>query len=186
MKKVFTLMFLSVFALTSCSNDGAVGPPGPAGPMGPQGPVGEDGFGQVIDVTGDFTAANNYELFVDFNELGIEVFESDAVLVYLKTGEDGEAEGAPVEVFRILPQTYYVEGGELQYNYDFTYFDVAIFLDGTVDFSTLDASYTDDQVFRIVILPAEFAATADVSSMRAVLKGMDIQQNDIKSMRIPQ
>lgn len=178
MKKLFTLLFVSVFALTSCSNDGAIGPRGPEGPQGPPGPAGE--IGKVIDIEGDFNAGNEYEIFAEFNDLGVEVFETDAVLVYLKVGEDGMADGQPVEVFRMLPQTYYLDGGILQYNYDFTFFDIAIFLDGTIDPATLDASYTDDQVLRIVVLPAEFAATANTSDMSALLKAMDIQKKDIQ------
>ena len=102
MKKIITLLFVSAFAFTSCSDDGAVGPQGPQGPQGPEGAPGP--LGQVIDISGDFTAANEYSLSLNFDEQGIEVFESDAVLVYLKTGEDGTADGLSVEVFRLIPQ----------------------------------------------------------------------------------
>jgi hypothetical protein len=68
MKKIFTLLFMSVFALTSCSSDGPQGPPGPPGPPGEPG-GGDAEIGSVIDLVGDFTAGNNYELFLlDFNE----------------------------------------------------------------------------------------------------------------------
>ena len=173
MKKIITLALFSFIALTSCSD----------GDPGPQGPPGEDGLiGSVVDVTGDFSAANNYELSLNFNDVGLEVFESDVVLVYLKTGEDGTAGGQPVEVFRQLPQTYYINGQALQYNFDYTFFDVLIFLDGTADFGSLDPSYTDDQVLRVVVVPAEFAETSgvDVSNMGAVMKALDLQENDIE------
>ncbi|MFN4763997.1 collagen-like protein [Gillisia sp. Q332] len=184
MKKIVTLLFISIFAFTSCSDDGAVGPQGPQGPEGPEGEPGP--LGQVIDVVGDFTATNDYSLLVDFNAEGIEVFESDAVLVYLKTGEDGTAGGAPVEVFRMLPQTYFIGNEILQYNYDFTFFNVLIFLDGTVDFGTLDASYRNDQVLRIVVVPGEFAETSgvDMSNMKAVIKALDIEQKEITKMKL--
>jgi hypothetical protein len=179
MKKIFTLLFMSVFALTSCSSDGPQGPPGPPGPPGEPG---EGGFiGSVIDVEGDFTAGNNYELFLDFDGAGLEVFETDAVLVYRKIGEDGTTtDGLPIEVFRMLPQTHFLDGGTLQYNFDFTFFDIFIYLDGTVDFETLDSQYTQDQVFRIVVVPAEFAETMDTSNINSVLKSLDIQESDIK------
>lgn len=184
MKKIFTLLFVSVFALSSCtSDDGLEGPPGP---QGPQGPPGVDGYGTVVDFVGvDLNESTGYEFYFEFNEpdIDIEVFESDAVLVYLKTGEDGEADGAPVEVFRMLPQTYYIDGEALQYNYDFTFFDVSIFLDGTIDLSTLDDDYTEDLVFRVVVLPAEFASTINTSNMDAVLRAMDVQSTDIKKSR---
>lgn len=175
MKKLFTLLFCSAFILTSCSDEGSVGP------QGPEGPPGEDGLiATVIDLEGSFTEANNYELFLDFNDANVEVFETDVVLVYLKVGEDGSAGGAPVEVFRMLPQTYFLDGGALQYNFDYTFFDVLIFLDGTVDFATLDPSYTQNQVLRIVVVPGAFATSGvDLSNMNAVMKGLDLQSSDV-------
>lgn len=182
MKKIVTLLFVSVFAFTSCSDDGEVGPQGPQGPPGEPAPL-----AQVVDIVGDFTAANDYTLSLDFNDEGIEVFESDAVLVYLKTDEDGTAGGAPVEVFRILPQTYFIGDEILQYNYDFTFFDVFIFLDGTVaDFGTLDSSFRNNQVLRVVVVPAEFAETSgvDMSNMKAVMNALDIEQKDITKKKL--
>lgn len=178
MKKIFTLLFVSVFALSSCTSDDGV--QGPQGPEGPQGPPGDDGYGTVIDFEGvDFNEGNNYEFGMDFNDEGIEVYESDAVLVYLKVGEDGTADDLPVEVFRPLPQTYYVDGEAVQYNYEFTFFNVWVFMDGTADLGSLDPAYTDDQIIRIIIVPAEFAATVDTSNMNAVLEAMDFQKEDI-------
>jgi len=175
MKKIFTLLFISTFIFTSCSKEG------PQGPQGPPGEPGEGGFiGSVIDIEGDLIAGRNYELFVDFEEAGIEVFETDAVLVYRKIGEDGTAGGAPIEVFRMLPQTYFLDGGALQYNFDFTFFDIFIYLDGTIDFATLDSQYTQDQLFRIVVVPAEFAASGiNLSNMNNVLNALDIQSDEV-------
>jgi len=183
MKKIFTLLFISIFALTSCGNDGPVGP---QGPQGPQGPDGADGLiGTVIDLQGSFTSADDF-LVLDFNDEGIEVFESDVVLVYLKTGEDGEAGGLPVEIFSMLPHTEFINGQILQYDFDFTFFDVQIFLKGTVDFDALDSSYTTNQKFRIVVVPAEFAEASgvDLSNMEAVMHALDIQPENIKKGEI--
>lgn len=183
MKKIITLLLMSVFALTSCGDDGAVGP---QGPRGPEGPAGEDGLiGTVIDLQGSFTSADDF-LVLDFNDEGIEVFESDVVLVYLKTGEDGEAGGLPVEVFSMLPHTEFIDGQILQYDFDFTFFDVQIFLKGTFDFDALDPIYTTNQKFRVVVVPAEFAETSgiDLSNMKAVMHALDIQPEDIKKGKI--
>ena len=181
MKKLFSILFMSTFLFAACSSDGDQGP---QGPEGPQGPPGEDGLiGTTIEFEGiDFNEENDYSAFIDFNENDIEVFESDAVLVYLKDGEDGEADGEPVEVFRQLPQIYYVDNEEVQYNFDFTFFDVNIFMDGTADFSALDPAYTDDQVIRIVVVPADFAEDTgvDVSNYNAVMNALDLKEQDVK------
>lgn len=185
MKKIFTLLFCSAL-IVSCTSDGPQGPPGPPGPQGPPGDGGI--IGSVIDYEGvNFNAGNEYSFLADFNDAGIEVFETDAVLVYMKVGEDGTAGGAPVEVFRMLPQTYYIDGGALQFNFDFTFFDVNIFLDGTVDLAAVDNSFTQNRVFRIVIVPAEFAATGvNMADMKAVLNELNITQQDIKKARVKQ
>lgn len=184
MKRIFTLMFVSVFAFTSCSDDGQIGPQGPQGPQGPPGEGGE--LAQVIDITGDFSEGNNYTLTLDFNAEDLEVFETDAILVYLKDGEAGEADGLPVEIFRPLPQVYYVESGEVQYNYEFTFFQVDIFMEGTANFDELDAAFTQDQVFRVVIVPGEFAENSgvDLSNMDAVLNALDIQNSEISNLKM--
>jgi hypothetical protein len=58
-----------------------------------------------------------------------------------------------------MPQTAYLANGILSYNYDFTLADVSIFLDGTVaNFSTVPDIYRINQVFRVVVIPAEFVA----------------------------
>ncbi len=176
MKRIIALLFCTVFVLSSCSGDGEVGPQGPEGPPGPPGPL-----ATVFDVEVDFTAANNYEAVIDFNDMDVEVFESDVVLVYLKVGEDGTAGGAPVEVFRMLPQTYYINGEQLQYNYDYTFFDILLFLDGTVDFATLDPGLKNDRIFRIAIVPGEFASNLDVNNMDAVLDALNINEQQIET-----
>lgn len=183
MKKLFSILFMTTFLFTACSDDGERGP---QGPEGPQGPPGEAIVGTTIEFEGiDFNENNDYSTLINFNDNNIEVFESDAVLVYLKDGEDGTADGLPVEVFRQLPQTYYVEDGEVQYNFDFTFFDVRIFMNGTADFSNLDPAFTQDQVIRIVIVPSDFAETTgvDVSSYKAVMNALDVKESDVKKIK---
>lgn len=186
MKKLTVLILSIFFTLASCSSDD-VGPRGPEGPPGPPGPPGEDGLiGAVFEVQGDFTEGNNWELFIEYADFtDVEVFESDVVLVYLRTGEDGEAGGEPVYVWRMLPQTYYLEeGGSMQYNFDYTFFDVNIFLDSDVALSTLGPAFTDNQVFRIAIVPAEFASTMNISDFDAVMSALEIEERNIPSLDI--
>jgi hypothetical protein len=189
MKKIFSILFMSAFLFTACSTDGDRGP---QGPQGPEGPTGVGGFiGTAIDVTGDFTAANSYtlELLFDDPDLDIEVFESDAVLVYVKVGDGQDhPDGNPIEIFRALPQTYFQGDKTIQYNFDFTYEDVFIFLDGVnsngtlLDFAALDSEFRLNQKFRVIVLPAAFAENRkqlDLTNMNAVMKELNIRQADV-------
>ncbi len=187
MKKLSTLIICALFALTSCTSDSVQGPPGP---QGPEGPSGVNGFiGTAIDVTGDFTADNSYTLSLFFDDINLEVFESDAVLVYVKVGDgQDDADGNPIEIFRALPQTYFQEDKTIQYNFDFTYEDVFIFLDGVnsngtlLDFAALDSEFRLNQKFRVIVLPAAFAQNRqqlDLTNMNAVMKELNIRQEDV-------
>ena len=183
MKKVFYLFALISLSLASCSGD-----EGPVGPPGPQGPPGADGLiGTVFDITTDFNSGNDYSALVTYSDFtDVEVFESDLVLVYLRVGQDGEADGEPVYLWRLLPQTYYVDGGTMQYNYDYTYFDVNIFLDADVERSTLGSAFLDNQVFRVAIVPAEFAQTTgvDVTDYNAVMSAMKVDTQNIPELQL--
>ena len=185
MKRFLSLITLVIFTMTSCSSDDGMGT---RGPPGPPGEPGADGLiGTVFDVEGDFTADNDYTLFAEYADFtSAEVFESDVVLVYLRVGEDGTADGEPVYVWRLLPQTYYVDGGTVQYNYDYTFFDVNIFLDSNVDLGSLGAAFTDNQVFRVAIVPAAFASNpnVNVADYKSVMKALDFQEQDIPDLEV--
>ncbi|MDT0646661.1 collagen-like protein [Zunongwangia sp. F260] len=172
---------------------GPQGEPGPAGgPQGPEGPQGEPGdaiTGTVLDLeVSNFNEANDYTLFLDFEEEGVTVEEDDAILVYIATGQFDDSDGVPYYVWRQLPQIYYTEDGEqIQYNFDFTFFDVTIFLDSSIpyeDFDTIDATYTDNQLFRIVVVPATFAETqsVDISDYNAVMKKLNFDTKKIRTV----
>ena len=178
MKKLLTFLTLSLFLFTSCSGDGEIGPRGPQGPPGEPGEPGQDGLiGTVFEAEIDFEGDTYYEI-VGIPE-DIEVLSSDVVLVYLLEYVDEETGN---DVWSLLPQTFYLDEGQLVYNYNHTLADVEIFLDGTIDLSTLGEEYTDNQVFRIVIIPADPYETlgvnaSDYSEVEAMLK--------IKERKIP-
>jgi len=190
MKKIATLILGAVFALSSCTSDSVQGPPGPPGPQGPEGISGVNGFiGTAIDVLGDMTAENSYTLTLFFDDINLEVLESDAVLVYMKVGNgQDDANGVPIEIFRALPQTYFQGDKTVQYNFDFTFEDVFIFLDGInsdgteLDFAELDEEFRLDQKFRVIVLPADFVQNRqqlDLNNMKSVMKEMNIKETDV-------
>ncbi len=180
MKKISLLFAFIAFSLTSCSSD-------EPGPQGPPGPPGDDGLiGIVFDVAADdFTEENNYAFEVEYSDYtSEEVFESDVVLVYMKTGEDDTVD-PPANVWSLLPQIYYVDGGgSMQYNYDYTFLSAYIFLDADVDLSTLDETYTDDQEFRVAILPAALLndSSVNISSYEEVMSAMKVNEMNIPAV----
>lgn len=190
MKKISTLLIGAFFALASCTTDSVQGPPGPPGPQGPEGISGVNGFvGTAIDVTGDMTAENFYTLTLYFDDINLEVLESDAILVYVKVGDgQDDANGVPIEIFRALPQTYFQGDKTVQYNFDFTFEDVFIFLDGInsdgteLDFAALDEEFRLNQKFRVIVIPADFAQNRkqlDLTNMKSVMKEFNIKESDV-------
>lgn len=182
--KPFNALFslVATFFILSC--EGPVGPPGPPGFDGIDGADGVNILGQVYDITGDFGPANDYSFFSVFSEdaPGLEVFETDVVLVYiLWEVVDDPNGGAPIDVWRLLPQTRLLDQGILQYNYDHTFLDVSIFLEADFDLSTLLPGDTDNQTFRIAVLPADGLGQSklDVSNMQAVLDYLQVEADRI-------
>ena len=82
-------------------------------------------------------------------------------------------------MMRLLSQTEYFDNGVLVYNYDFTQQDVRFFLDGTIDFNTLDDTFTQNQVFRVVVVPADNIDGLDTSNFDLMMNA-----NAIKSFII--
>ncbi|MDH3697693.1 MAG: collagen-like protein [Flavobacteriaceae bacterium] len=180
MKKISLLLF-AITGLLFLSCEGPAGPPGPPGFDGFDGIDGQDGItvlGKVLEIEGTFSSENEYVLFYEF-PLEVEVFESDIVLVYILWEQFEDTDGEFVDVWRLLPQTRLLDQGILQYNFDHTFFDVSIFLESDFDLSTLGAADTDNQIFRVAILPAEFGKdeTFDPTNLDAVMTKLQIDKD---------
>ena len=167
MKRI--LSFISVFALllTACEGD-----PGPPGFDGLDGLDGEIIASSAFEIEIDFNAANNFEFIESY---GFTVLPSDVTLVYIlwdtSNGQD---------IWRLMPQTVIFDDGNLVYNFDFTQEDVRLFLDGTTDFNALDNVWTQGQVFRVVVIPADNIDGIDVSNINALLNANNIQSIDFR------
>lgn len=172
MKKYLTL-FIAIAGsavmsalLTSCE-----GPMGPPGPTGPPGPSGADGLiGAVFEAQIDFTAGNDYSDVVPFPG-SIDVFDSDVVVAYILTAVDNGT-----DIWEPLPQTLFFGNDILLYGYDYTSSDIRFFLDGTVNFAALDDFFTRGVIFRVAIIPADFAKEIDLSKMEDVMSAMKVDQ----------
>ena len=140
---------------------------------GPVGPPGYSGLGQVFEATANFNPGNSYSRLVTFPS-DIVVYESDVVLVYLlEDVVDGN-----IDVWSQLPQTYFLNQGTLLYTFDHTFIDVNIFLDANFNLNTLGSDYTDNKVFRIAIIPAEYANSN--LSMDELMHNLQIETSDIQ------
>jgi hypothetical protein len=152
MKKIFLLLAVtSSLIFSSCEGD--------------QGPPGQDGvniLGQVFEANIDFGYDNSTNLYssgIISIPNNIEVFESDVILVY-RFEEQVTVGGQATDVWSPLPQNFFLDNGDIiQYVFNHTFVDVEILIDGNFDLATLGTGFTDDQIFRIAVVPAEFADT---------------------------
>lgn len=153
---------------------------GPQGPPGLDGLDGEDGVNivaEVFEVNVDFTAENNYSELFSFDP---ELIESDVVLAFIEWEKDGNT-----QIWRALPQTVYFDEGVLVYNFDFTQFDFRLFLDGPLDYSLLGSEWTTNQIFRVIVVPGDYAgARIDWTNYEAVTKMMGLTDQDFKRIEL--
>ena len=182
MKKlvIFSLPLL-LFAVFAC--EGPAGPPGPSGPQGQPGEPGVNILGAVFEIEVDFNSESEYSALFTFPPDEIEVFESDVVLVYILWEVTEDSDGNPLPVWRLIPQTIFLEDGSFQYNFDYTYFDVNFFLDGAYDFNTLENTWTQDQLFRVVVVPADFVdanGRYDYSNYEATIQRLGLDDTQVK------
>jgi hypothetical protein len=142
----FCLLGIGLIFLMSCE-----GPMGPPGLDGIDGQDGQDGIyivGEVFEVQVNFNAQNNFSIF---DEYGFDILPSDKILMYRLDGVDDVR-----DIWRILPQMVFHPNGIFNYTFDFTLRDYSVFLEGNFDLNILGPEWTNDQVFRVLIVPADF------------------------------
>jgi|TARA_R100000479_G_scaffold33554_2_gene13868 hypothetical protein len=168
MKQILLFLALSTsFIFSSCEGD-----PGPPGPPG-------DAFlAQVFETTVDFQFDSQSQsltsAFIEFPS-NIEVFESDVVLAYQFIGQDPIID-PPADIWVQLPRSQFFNDGTgefIEYSFNHTFFDIQFVIDGNFDVSTLGTEFTNDQAFRVAIVPAEFA-TADLT-MNDIMSNSEIE-----------
>ena len=166
-------LILAVLVMVSCQGD-----PGPVGPEGPQGPSGP--VGQAFEVEANFSESNNYTQFFEIPS-SIEVLESDIVAVYLLWEVD---ENTGNDVWQPLPVSVFFDDGELQYAFDHTFVDVRLFLTGDINLGTVGDSYTQNQIFRVAVLPVDYveANKINMSNMGQVMNTVD--KSKIKRIKL--
>lgn len=167
MKKI--VLLLAVVAMTVLS-----------GCSGADGAPGRDGYSaesEVFEVTTNFIPTNNldtaYRSFFDLNPV---ILKSDNILVFELAGVVNG-----LDVWKLLPQVYTFSQGIMQYNYDFTSNDFSLFIDANFDRSTLGSSWTQNKIFRIVIVPGYFSkgTTLDTTNYQEVIKAFKIDDSHV-------
>lgn len=192
MKKV-TLVLGAFIALFFISCEGPAGPPGYDGfdgQDGQDGQNGEDGIqGQVFEVDNvnfNYDAGGDiYSYIITFSDFtSFEVFESDAVLVYRFDGTV-DYQDTSADAWSLIPQNFFLTEGTIQYTNAHTFIDVEIFIDGNFNMANLDTAFTDNQLFRIVILPSQYAESKlDKSNINAVMRTIGVEEKDVKRFKL--
>lgn len=137
---------------------------------GPTGPPGDEFLGQVFEADVSFDYDSELGFWSDLIDIPslIEVFDSDVILAYRFLPDP--------DVWEMLPNVYFVEGGTIQYVFNHTVSDVEVIIDGNFDLGDLDREFTDDQLFRFVVVPAAFVTQSgvDIADYEAVVKALEI------------
>ncbi len=178
MKDFIRIITIAV-VIMSCTESGNIGPMGPVGPRGPQGPEGAPGeSGYVFEYSNINFTAPDYAVVLPHPE-GFEGLASDVAIVYL-LWDVLEVDGGTLDVWRPLPQTIITEDGLLLYNFDFTAFDVRLFLEANYPLDLLTAIDTDEWIARVVIVPGEFwgSGRVDFSDYHEVSEALGLPDLD--------
>ncbi|MEO0038441.1 MAG: hypothetical protein RIQ59_1652 [Bacteroidota bacterium] len=141
--------------------------------------VDNDTISEVWEYTSSFTSANTFSNLITYPHA---IYTSDMVLVYRLSGVSNG-----VDVWKLLPETYYFNDGTLdfRYDFDFTRYDVNIFMDG-FDLAGVSPAYRVNQVLRVVVIPGFFgnknSNSIDFNDYNAVVKAYNI--NPAKILKI--
>lgn len=186
MKKA-TLLFSAVLALFLISCEGPAGPPGLDGfdgADGAPGPPGPEFEAVAFEIDIDMVLNldfNRYEFALEPFPVDVVLLPDDVVLMYrLEEVNNG------LDVWRQLPQPFFSDQGLLFYNFDFTLNDYSILLEPEFDASLVSTELVQNQVFRIVVIPADLglASKMDKSNIDAVMRSLGIEEKDVKKIQV--
>ena len=159
---------------------GPIGPPGPPGPPGQEGLPGINILGEVIEIENvNFTSGNQFREVFEF--IGQPIEPSDKILAFILWEIDGN-----VDIWRPLPQTVFFPSGIMIYNFDFSRFDFSFFLEANFPLTEVPAAFTRNQIFRILILPADFSsanARIDYSDLKGLMQMLGKEEKDVLKLR---
>ena len=140
---------------------------------------------QVIELTNaNFTLQNEFTRKFNFNP---PILNNDMILVYRLDGITNNNQ----DIWKQLPQVYFepINGQleEIEYNFDFTINDVYLYMYSTLPVQNLPFEWTQNQIFRVVILPgyrARSASQVDFNDFNAVVKAYNLDLSKIKKVKM--
>lgn len=147
---------------------------------GDDGPPGLDG----VNIVGDTYEIDNVDFAVGGNSVIFEfpqnIVNGDAVLVYRLEELDGN-----LDVWEPLPTAtiFFDDGGFLQYRFNYTLGDVKIILESD-DISLIGDDFLLDQIFRIIVVPADLIGTIDTSNINKVMEQLNIHPSEIQKIDV--
>lgn len=166
--KRFLILFvtLSTLVFSSCE--------------GPEGPPGEDGLiAEVFEIKNVNFTLDPVEGYIIYQKLNPQIFASDVILIYRLVGTINST----TPIWQSIPRTLYPAQGELDYDFDFSKEDFTIYAGGTYNLA-LTPQFITNQTFRIVIVPGAFSKTVDTSDYFAVIKALNIKENQVKTIKL--
>jgi|SRR5690606_10047765 len=163
MKKIIPFLFVALFGIfaVSCKDDDDVIA------------VDYDTYPVVFDITNvDFDFVDGgYSIYREFQN---PMYSTDVLLVYIQNGGTSSS-----PVWQQIPYTFYLSEGELDYNFDFSQYDVQIYAGGT--FELAGTPYVNNKTFRIVFVPADYGnknTQVDYSDYNSVIKHFHIDDSN--------
>lgn len=140
-----------------------------------------DTISEVWEYSRSFTVGNGFSNIINFPHT---IYSSDMVLVYRLKGAESNGD----DIWKLLPETYYFDDGTLnfRYDFDFTLRDAQIKMEG-FDLPGISNSYTSNQIFRIVVIPAFFgnkgSNNIDINNYNEVIKKYNIDESKIVKIK---
>jgi hypothetical protein len=168
MKKILTLFaVVGLFAFSSC--EGPEGPPGQDAPL-------PDAF--EIKTSFSFNSTDGYIISDTFAKyLGGDLFQNESVLVYRLEGTNSSGS----DVWQLIPTTVFFQNGDsITYDYNFSKQAFTIFVGG--DNVAGKPDYINQQIFRFVIIPANFGTTLNKSNYSEVMNALNLKESQIKNI----
>ena len=161
---IFLIAILGIFAISCTSDDNG-------------NYVDNDTIADVYDLKNINFDLDGTQYYVKRN-FTQPLYDSDIVLIYRQATT---ANGNPV--WELIPRTYYVNEGEVDYTFDFTKNDVQIYAQAT--FNLTNTSYVRNQTFRVVVIPANFGKSANsinYENYDEVITRYNINDKNVKNL----